>query len=407
LRTRYALSFGLILILVCTLTSVGGQVSEDPEVVEVQSILAERVDIEPINIDGNADMLAQRTANEWPGAGTSEFPITIAGYRIEFYDTGITIRNVDLYFVIDYCETGDIDSQYYASTGIKLDNCTNGVISNSLAHMKETGIFIKNSHHITLDGTTVHDCSAGVSIEDSNYITVSNNNFGSNDYVGVNMTGTNQCTVYGNNILSGPHFGIMCVVDTSTFIFDNDISGGLDDDEFEHTGIFSYYSVNLAICETNVSDCERGLEMQATNGSWVWDCSFVRITEYGIYLHGDTFNVTIVQNCIIPSEGVTAYDAGEANSWDIASEEIGNYWSDYSGSGYYYISGPAESVDHYPNLFTCDCGDSNYTKPDTTPTSNGTGFGEGVQPFTLAIAIGSSAVILIVVVLVFRSNKSY
>lgn len=403
MRTRDVLTFGFILLLVCTLAKVGGPISDDLDIAKVQSSLAERVDYEPIFIDGNTDMLAQRNSNSWTGTGESNSPITIADYRIEFYDKGITIENVDLYFIIENCEIGDVDSQYYTSTGIKLDNCTNGVISNSLAHMKETGIFIKNSEHITLNGTTVYDCAAGVSVEDSYHITISNNNFGWNDFVGVNITGSNQCTVYANSILSVPYFGIMCICDTSTFIFDNIITSGyLDDEEFDHIGILSYYSVNLAISETNVSDCAMGLEMQKTDGAWVWDCSFVRTTEYGIYLHDDTYNVTIVQNCIIPTEGITAYDGGEANSWDDVYSEVGNYWSDYSGSGYYHISGPAASIDHFPNLFTCDCGDSNYTA-----TSNATNLGEGVEPLVMLIAIGSSAVIITLVVLIFRSNKSF
>lgn len=397
MRKGNVLAFGFILILVCSRAGISGPVSEEHDVANVHSSLAEKVDHEPIFIDGNTDLLAQKTANNWIGTGESESPITIADYRIKFYDKGITIRNVDLYFVIENCETGDIDSQYYASTGIKLDNCTNGVISNSLAHMKETGIFIKNSGHITLNGTTVHDCSAGVSVEDSYYITISNNNFGWNDFVGVNITGTNQCTVYSNSILSIPYFGVMCIFDTSTFIFDNIITSGyLDNDEFDHIGILSYYSVNLAISETNISDCAMGLEMQNTDGAWVWDCSFVRTTEYGIYLNDDTHNVTIVQNCIIATEGITAYDGGDANFWDDAYSEIGNYWSDYSGSGYYYISGPVGSIDHFPNLFTCGCGDSNTTE-----------LGGEVEPFVMVIAMSVSVVIVMVVVLIFKSKKSF
>jgi len=409
LRNRNTLIFGLILILVCTQARVGGQVPADLDVAGVQSSLAERIDREPIFIDGNADLLAQKVTYNWAGTGESDSLITIANYRVDSYETGITIRNVDLHFVIENCETRDLEMQYYSSIGIKLDNCTNGIISNSLAHMKETGILIKHSDYITLNGSSVHDCMAGVSVEDSNHITISNNDFGWNDWVGVNITGSNQCVVYANSILSIPQHGIQCIVDTSTYISNNVITSVyLEDDEYEydHIGIFSYYSVNLAIQETTVYDCERGLEMQATEGSWVWDCCFVRTIEFGVYLHDDTLNVTIVENCIIPLEGITAYDGGEANSWDVVSEEIGNYWSDYSGSGNYYISGPAASIDHFPNLFTCDCGDSNYTEWLTT-TSNTTELGEGVDPLVMMIAIGSSVIIVFVVVLIFRSNKSF
>ncbi|MBE0526402.1 MAG: right-handed parallel beta-helix repeat-containing protein, partial [Candidatus Thorarchaeota archaeon] len=336
-------------------------------------------------------------------------PITIADYRIESYDGCITIHNVDLYFVIDNCETADIDREYYASTGIKLDNCSNGVISNSLAHMKETGIFIKNSKHITLSGSTVHDCAAGVSVEDCYQVTIHDNNFGWNDFVGVNITGTNQCTVYANTIYSVPYFGIMCIVDTNTYLSNNIItSTNLEDEELDHVGILSYYSVNIAIYNVTISDCATGLEMQNTGGAWIWECRFLRSVEYGVYLHPDTYNVTIVESCFLPSEGITAFDAGEANSWDNPYDEIGNYWGDYNGTGYYYISGPAESIDHFPNRITCDYGDGNYTgSPDNTTTSNTTELGDGVEPLVLLISIGSSVVIILVAVLILRSSKSY
>jgi len=407
LKTRIVVTFGFILILVSTLSGVGGPEFENTQPVIDQPKLSERVDHAPILINGNADMLAQKSDNSWTGTGESGSPITIADYRIEFYDVGITIQNVDLYFVIENCETADIDSQYYASTGIKLDDCSNGAISNSLAHMKETGIFIKNSEHIKVSGSTVHDCSAGISVEDCYDVTIISNNFGWNDFVGVNITGTSRCVVYDNSILSIPYFGVMCIVDTNTHLSGNTItSGQLGDQEVDHIGILSYHSVNFAMHNTSISDCSIGLEMQYTDGAWIWDCCFVNTTDYGVYLQEDTFNVTIIESCIVPSIGITAFDSGEANSWDDPYGEIGNYWGDFNGTEYYYIPGPAGSIDHFPNRFTCDCGCEDYAifPSNSTTVTNTTGV---VEPIVLLVAIGSSAVILIVVVLMMRSGKSY
>lgn len=377
-----------------------------------QSIVAERINHDPIIIDGNADMLLQKASNEWEGTGESGSPIVISNYRIEFYTQGITIRNVDLFFIIDNCELADIDTQYYASTGIKLVNCQNAVISNSLAHMKETGIFLKFSEHITVTGTTVHDCSAGISVEDCYDINIHNNNFGWNDFVGVNITGSSRCTIYENSILAIPYFGIMCIVDTNTMISSNVITSiDLEDTEFDHVGVFSYYSTNFAMHNTTISDCSINLKMEFTDGSWIWDCCFLNAKDYGVYLHETTYNVTIVESCFIPSGGITAYDAGEANTWDESYSEIGNWWADWSESGYYYISGPAGSIDHYPNRFACDCGDFNYTITwsgpiNYTTTSNESWFGEGVEPLVLMISAGSTIIIIIVVVLIIKSDRS-
>ena len=413
MKNGTALVIGIILLLCYALVGVSGLPSEGTYFSVIQSSSTERVTHEPILIDGNADMLIQKSENSWIGTGEQVSPITIADYKIEFYDQGITIRNVDLYFVIDNCEVAEIDLQYGASTGIKLVNCQNAVITNSLAHMKETGIFIKLSKHITVTGNTVHDCSAGISVEDCYNVFIDNNNFGWNDFVGVNITGSSRCSIYDNSILGIPYYGIMCIVDTNTMISSNVITSiGLEDDEFDHIGILSYYSTNFAMHNTTISDCSINLKMEQTEGSWIWGCCFLNASVYGVYLDADTHNVTVVENCFIPSGGITAYDAGEANRWEESYSEIGNWWNDWSGTGYYYISGPAGSIDHYPNRFTCDCGDLNYTITwtgiidHTTTTSNDSWFGEEVEPLVLVISIGSSIVIIVVVVLIIRSGKN-
>ncbi len=412
LRNRNVLTFALVLLLSLILLSVDGVALEDTNSRNVQSSFVERIEHEPIIIDGNADMLTQKSTNEWEGTGESSSPITISNYKINFYDQGITIQNVDLYFVIDNCEVADIDSQYWGSTGIKLVNCQNAVIRNSIAHMKETGIFIKFSESVTVTGSTVHDCSAGISVEDCDYVNINNNNFGWNDFVGVNITGSNGCTIYDNSILAIPYFGIMCIVDTNTFLSSNVVSStALEEEEIDHVGILSFYSTNFAMHNTTIFNCSINLEMQYTNGSWIWDCCFLNAKDYCVFLHEDTYNVTIVECCFIPLEGITAYDGGEANTWDNSWDEIGNWWSDWTGSGYYYISGPAGSIDHYPNRITCDCPDFNTTITSTgltnhTTTSNESWSGDGVEPLVLMISIGSTVVIIIVVVLIIKSNRS-
>jgi len=269
--------------------------------------------------------------------------------------------------------------------------------------MEETGILIRFSNSTKVTGTTVHNCSAGITIDGCRNLKINNNDFGLNDFVGVNITGSVTCIVYDNTILSVPYFGVICVVDTNTYLVNNVISSADFDNEIsDHVGVYSFHSVNFAMHKTKILDCFTNLMMEHTNGSWVWECCFLSASEYGIYLSEDTYNVTVVECCIIPSDGITAYDGGEANSWDNPYDEIGNFWSDWSGTDYYYISGPAESIDHYPNRFACDCGDSNYT----IPTTNGSWTGEGVEPLVLLIAGSSSIIIIVAIVLIIRSNKN-
>ena len=43
-----------------------------------------------------------------------------------------------------------------------------------------------------------------------------------------------------------------------------------------------------------------------------------------------------------------AFDNGTKTKWYDATNEEGNYWSDWTGAGEYLIDGPKGSVDKYP-----------------------------------------------------------
>jgi parallel beta-helix repeat protein len=410
---------GIAVLLLNTLVVSSGNAPASQEISQIDSTVIAREVRDPILINGNSDFLEQKEANDWTGTGEPHDPITIADYLIEFSNEGITIRNVDLHWAIINCETGDYDTQYTLSTGIKIINCTNGAIEDSIAHMKETGIFIDESRYISLHYNTVHDCATGVTVSRSKNILLDNNNLGWNDWVGLNMTLTEKCTVTDNSIISVPYYGIQCLYDKSSYIASNIITSTYLEDEyneFENVGIFNFGSWNLALWNNYIHECAIGLQMRMINGSWVWENLVGNCTEYCIYLGDDSFNVTVVANTIGPTIGTNAYDSGESNHWDDPIDQIGNCWSDYNGTGYYYVSGPAGSIDHFPTYFnstmpfpitTVDYTTSTDETPtDLTPTDNTTGDDdEEYQPMIMVISVGSSLVILIVGVLIFRSSR--
>ncbi|MGY5855501.1 MAG: right-handed parallel beta-helix repeat-containing protein [Candidatus Thorarchaeota archaeon] len=402
----------IALLLVSALVCSSGHVSTSPAVVEGFSSASMRITHDPIKIMNNSDFLAQKEANNWTGTGAPHDPITISDYRIEFSYEGITIRNVDLHFAIINCETGDYETEYWGSTGIKIINCENGVIEDSLAHMKNIGILIEDSTHITLHYNTVHDCYTGVKVLWSKFILLDNNNFGWNDWRGVEMNRTDMCTVTDNSIIGIPDYGIVCTHDNSTQISGNEITSDYlgEEEEFHGYGFYSINSWNLALWNNVIHDCKTGIRMDYANGVWIWEGNVTRCTKYGIYLNEGTFNITVLNNWIGPSGVSNAYDSGSSNHWDEPLLEQGNSWSDYNGTGYYYIPGPAGSIDHFPNGFTP--GDFNFTIPNDTTSSTGTSThnttrGDDIQPLLLVISVGSSVVILIVVILVFRSGRSH
>jgi hypothetical protein len=75
-----------------------------------------------------------------------------------------------------------------------------------------------------------------------------------------------------------------------------------------------------------------------------------------MYLDYVSGNNLIYLNVFANNEG-NACDDGARNNWSITG--IGNYWSDYSGTGEYRIPGSAISIDYYPFI---------YPPETTTPT---------------------------------------
>ena len=65
--------------------------------------------------------------------------------------------------------------------------------------------------------------------------------------------------------------------------------------------------------------------------------------------------------------GGNAYDDGTDILWD-AGPSHGNLWSDYGGSGFYYVPGSGNGIDHYPGVWSFaylievfDTADKSYT----------------------------------------------
>ena len=77
--------------------------------------------------------------------------------------------------------------------------------------------------------------------------------------------------------------------------------------------------------------------------------------EYGIQLSDDSDNNAIHHNSFFANgqnnlKNSQACDNGTYNLWYDETLLEGNYWSDYSGTGSYLISGSAAASDPYPFL---------------------------------------------------------
>ncbi len=177
------------------------------------------------------------------------------------------------------------------------------IINNELNNNIENGIDIWTSFNSVIDQNTCNDNGYhGIALADAYYTQITNNN----------------CTLSGTGI----HIGISsdCLIDNN-FLKLNSMYG-----------IFFYWTSYSTI--TNNQIIGNNLE--------------------GIYLMSDCEGNIIYNNAFIDNNlfGYSqAYDEGFNNLWYDPINLVGNYWSDYIGSGYYYIDGWAGSYDPYPLLF--------------------------------------------------------
>ncbi|MFW9834661.1 MAG: right-handed parallel beta-helix repeat-containing protein [Candidatus Thorarchaeota archaeon] len=389
---RYAcLSFLFLLVVLSLPLSISYSPSA-PLLVVVDSLPAQRIDHGPILIRNNSDFLEQKSTYGWSGNGTEDFPIVISDYRIEDYQVGIDIENIDLYFIIRNCEINDFEYLNQSTYGIRMKNCTHGTIDAAYTNMKETGVLIEDSDNITISHSIIHDCQTAVSIFNTSNIFIETNHFGWNDYTGIVLNQTERCWILDTFLLGLPDYGILCVRDNCTTIADNVItSGAQGDSQFSHYGISSLSSWNLVIEAVDISFCYVGVDLFDTKDSYVGYCNFTGNSYYGIFLHPETYNMTIRENHFGPN-GLNAHDDGQNNYWDS------NFWSDYIGEGYYYIPGSAESVDLNPRIF------SQPTTTSTSPTSNHETDDINYR-FRLILSFGIGLEIVLVTYLLYRRKR--
>lgn len=142
---------------------------------------------------------------------------------------------------------------------------------------------------------------------------------------------------------------------------DNRIVG--NDVTNNNQGILIHYSSNNTISNNTISNNCQGLTL-VTSYDTVKNNTITNNTEYGIKLSW-AFNTVLKNTLINNGLGVlvlSSYNSFQnniflnnseqvhlslkpiINSWD--NDEIGNYWSDYNGQGYYLID--ENNIDHYP-----------------------------------------------------------
>lgn len=267
--------------------------------------------------------------NEWcSGSGTWGDPYRIESVTIEGSGTGSCLEIINSYvpFEIKNCVF------YNASTGIYLDNVSNGFLLNNTCFNTYLGIdFYRECNNITIAGNILSRNAYGIHLISCNSTHIVKNRIFENRESGIYFEDCIDTTIEENNI--SKNYGVGgAIVDVgnekSTYI-GNRIEGNLE-------GIFIGGSSNILVT--------KNLFLKNTRGAL--NASFCHLE-----------NLAYLNSFV--SNGVNAQDKGLSFNWDNSS--MGNYWDDYMGKDSdkdgigdtpYSIQGLPDVPDNYP-LMSC------------------------------------------------------
>jgi hypothetical protein len=285
---RNLLRFVAVIILAFSVIGAGGMSADKTEPEPGFSASQTYTHHAPMVISSNADF----TSEGWIGLGTLENPYTIEflEFTSSINDACISISNTTSWFRIKNCI---FSSSSYAN-GIVLQNVVNGQIQQSMTTENITGIIVSDSANIQLVELTLH--STCIIMERASICNVSFCTIDSAPGDGIFFMDCNEMTAQGNIISS-------CVAS--------------------------------------------GISLENTTDAWLVGNIIQFNMLQQIYVSASSNNNHIYNNDVYDGSFGIALDNGYGNSWDDGVS-IGNYWSDYGGSGVYNIPGSAGAIDHFP-----------------------------------------------------------
>ncbi|MHA2300988.1 MAG: right-handed parallel beta-helix repeat-containing protein, partial [Candidatus Thorarchaeota archaeon] len=132
-----------------------------------------------IAIDGDANFAAIALQEGWPGDGSPENPYIIDGLDIDLgggFGSCIAISNTRVNFTISNCNLTGTGPDFLGwSTGIYLENVTNGELVNNNCNTIHVGVLLIDSHSNTVFNNICYNNSYGIDLGNSDHNTVFNN----------------------------------------------------------------------------------------------------------------------------------------------------------------------------------------------------------------------------------------
>ncbi|MCI0496799.1 MAG: pectinesterase family protein [Thermoplasmata archaeon] len=219
----------------------------------------------------------------------SKFDGQAFGIHVKFHSSNVTIKGNDISFFDYGIDLSAPDSNAHTLRDNVISGCA-------------FGISVLGSDNNVIETNSISKCTVGIRFYDAENNLVSTNDISDNSFgmvlTGVDVDEVTRYNVFSNNTISNnTECGIDCIFAANNSFLHNEI--------FNNGDLGMRFS---SLCSDN-----------------------------------DVFENNFANNGNGSSQAI---DNGTANVWDTGS--VGNYWSDWSGSGAYEIGGSAGAEDRYP-----------------------------------------------------------
>lgn len=330
------------------------------------------IDHDPIEFDSNDDFDTSDAVVS--GTGYWNEPYIIEGWDIiAVSGHGISIHDTTVHFIIRDCriEAGTGGTSPYTDSAIFINNTADGTawIEDNQISNSHDGILIGNSNDVTVYDNIIDNVDYGITNHYSNG-TIINDNRITNTRFAIHLWESSHCDIINNfcdqsddrSIFVGSYYGDDNYNNITNNICKNSnygisLSASRYNMLINNTCIFNYYGFYIAASSNNLMDDNYlltgnyGYYSVLSDSNTIINNIIANFTSYGLYFDSPS-DLNLIYHNEIFENGVTpqAFD-DSGNIWYDDTINEGNWWSDYSGSGNYDITGAAGAYDPYPNNF--------------------------------------------------------
>ena len=329
-----------------------------------------------IEIHSDADFIEYSSS----GVGSIDDPYILSNYTLVGQLYGFSIQKTTKHFIITNCT---IEICY---EGINIENIAPGtasILANTITYRDcrvwETGphagitilsssgvnisnniissagyegIVIEESKNCYISNNTISRIDRGIVLEYSDSSIIKKNSFFDN-YEAINCIGSHFVNITDNICINNEEIGINIM--GSNFVkISNNICFNTTWFSWSSSGIVLDTCENCTVTNCTITDCYQGIYALSSSYCQIFYNRLENNSIYGITIfngYKPAKSNTIYQNSFLHNNlgGISqGSDNGTSNFWYNSKLDQGNYWSDWNGTGSYFIAGKANTFDLYP-----------------------------------------------------------